>query len=273
VDFDLDAYFARLEYRGPREANLATLRALQLSHLYHLPFENLSSWSGEAVSVEREAIFAKLVTRRRGGYCYEHNTLFAAALHALGFAPELRLARVRWQVPPEVVTGRSHLCLVVPVEGRRWLVDVGFGGAGPTAPLDLEAIEVQTTPHESRLLRKLEDGVVSHSVETASGDWSELYRVEPAKTYPVDVQTANWFTSTHPDSRFRTSLIVTTVRPDHRRVLWNRQFTVRFSDGRTETRTIDSLEALKALLVDEFDLPANDSVMHDLRMPPPETAG
>lgn len=266
--FDLDAYLERLDYSGPRRVGLATLGSLQLAHLYAIPFENLSSWSGEAVSVELPDIFEKLVTRRRGGYCYEQNVLFAAALRALGFAPEMRLARVRWQVPAEVVTGRSHLCLVVPCEGRRWLVDVGFGGVGPTSPLDLAIAEPQSTPHEARRLTVLPDGRWVHAVELAAGEFEELYHVEPGEIYPIDVAGANWFTSTHPQSRFRTSLIVTTVRPDHRRTLWNREYLRRFRDGRTERRSIADVAELRDLLVLEFGLPSDDPVMLRLKLPP-----
>lgn len=264
---DLDAYFERIGYRGAPTPTLATLRALQLAHVSAIPFENLSVWRGQPVSVELPAIGAKLIHARRGGYCYEHNTLFAAVLQALGFEVMPRLARVRWQVPAEVITGRSHLCLNVAIDGRTWLVDAGFGGIGPTAPLDLAQPGTQSTPHEPRRMQADPDGSVRHHVDLGGETWAEVYRMEPSPVFPVDVAMANWFTSTHPQSLFRRSLIVTRVQPDHRRMLRDREYSRRYLDGRLERRTVESVDDLRGVLIHEFGLPAADPILADLELP------
>ncbi len=264
---DLDAYLHRIGYSGDRAATLSTLRDVLWSHATAIPFENLSSYLGEPVAVSLPEVARKIVGEGRGGYCYELNTLLGAALEALGFVVVPMLARVRWQVPAEVVTGRSHLCLRVEIDGEEWLVDGGFGGVGPSSPLRLAETTVQETPHERRRLTPRSDGTIRHEVETAPGEWRDVFHLELTRIHPVDVEVANWFTSTHPDSFFRHSLIVTLVQADHRRVLWDRELSRRFTDGRVERRTIGDLAELKAVLVEEFGLPADHSVMGRLRLP------
>src|SRR5690242_4007849 len=88
---DIDAYLDRIAYRGSRAPTAATLRELQVAHLLAVPFENLSIHARQPIVLEEGALFDKVVMRRRGGFCYELNGLFAALLRALGF-PVTRLA-------------------------------------------------------------------------------------------------------------------------------------------------------------------------------------
>src|SRR5262245_20037683 len=110
---DLDAYFRRTGYTGPREPTLATLHALTFHHATSIPFENLEMLLGRPIRLEPEAIFAKLVTARRGGYCFEQNNLLLGVLTALGYRVTPLGARVRWQIPREVTPARTHLFLRV----------------------------------------------------------------------------------------------------------------------------------------------------------------
>lgn len=122
---DTKAYLQRINYSGPLELSAETLRKLQLAHLLTVPFENLSIHSAEPIVLEDEALFDKIVTRRRGGFCYELNGLFAALLRALGFEVAMLSARV---ANAEGVYGPDfdHMTLLVTLD-ERWLADVGFG--------------------------------------------------------------------------------------------------------------------------------------------------
>src|SRR6266403_161583 len=122
---DIRAYLQRLDYTGAIAPNAETLRLLQLAHLRAVPFENLSIHSGEPVVLDDRALFEKIVSRRRGGFCYELNGLFAALLRQLGFKVEMLSARVangEGSFSPDF----AHMTLVVTLK-ERWLVDVGFG--------------------------------------------------------------------------------------------------------------------------------------------------
>src|ERR1051325_366706 len=117
---NLDAYLARIGHTGSREASLATLRALHLLHVGAIPFENLDVLLGRGIRMDLESVEQKLVRDRRGGYCFEQNTLFAAVLRALGFKVDAFLARVRWNVPQENRTPLTHMILRVEIDGRPW---------------------------------------------------------------------------------------------------------------------------------------------------------
>jgi N-hydroxyarylamine O-acetyltransferase len=132
----IDAYLARIGYDGPREPSPETLRALHERHLFTVPFENLDIHFGRAVVATEENVVEKVVTRRRGGFCYELNGAFAALLRALGYEVDLlsgRVARAAGGYGPEF----DHMALLVHAGGRRWLADVGFGECF-TQPLDLD---------------------------------------------------------------------------------------------------------------------------------------
>ena len=139
---DLDAYFARIAYDGPREPTLAVLRALHQKHPDAIPFENLDVLLGKPISLDPAAVDAKLIGAGRGGYCYEQNSLFKRVLTALGFEVTGLIARVQWMVPADApARPRSHMVLGVKLPGdegnETWLADVGFGGCVLTGPLRL----------------------------------------------------------------------------------------------------------------------------------------
>ena len=122
---DVDAYLRRIEYDGPRQPSAATLRDLHRQHLFTVPFENLDIPLGTPIDLDLERIYEKIVTRRRGGFCYELNGLFAELLRTMGFEVQMLSARVRREdggFGPEF----DHMLLKVGLD-EPWLVDVGFG--------------------------------------------------------------------------------------------------------------------------------------------------
>lgn len=134
---ELSAYFDRIGYSGPRMPDMATLQALMRAHVAAVPFENLDVQLGNSVTTALPAIFAKLVGRRRGGWCYENNGLFGWALGEMGFDVRRISAGVMRVVRGDEQLG-NHLALIVTIDGREWLADVGFGGT-LAAPIPLAA--------------------------------------------------------------------------------------------------------------------------------------
>ena len=104
-----------------------------------------------------QSIQRKLVGARRGGYCFEHNLLFRGVLDALGFRTRSLGARVVWGRTDAEMPARTHMLLLVDLEGRTYLADVGFGGVTLTAPLVLETGREQATPHEPFRLDSIGD--------------------------------------------------------------------------------------------------------------------
>ena len=125
--FDLDAYFARIGHSGPRAVSLTLLRELVAHHSAAIAFENIDPLARRVPPLDLASVQRKLVTQRRGGYCYEQNTLFQGALLALGFQVTGLMARVRRGVPPHIMTPRSHMLLLVDLPEGPHLADVGYG--------------------------------------------------------------------------------------------------------------------------------------------------
>ncbi|MGX7828222.1 arylamine N-acetyltransferase family protein [Actinokineospora sp. 24-640] len=230
---DLDAYLTRVG--RPRLApSAAALRSLHVAHVAAIPFENVDVLTGAHPGVGLAQSAAKLVGRRRGGYCFEHATVFAAALERLGFTVRRHLARVH----PQGSGARTHLMLLVEVDGVDHLVDVGFG-ASMWVPMPLvDGAEVDQAGWRTRLLA-LPDRRWVLTRDGESG-WSAEHEFDPgeAPLRPVDVDLAHHYTATGPDSPFPGRLIVKHLRPGMSTSLIGRELTVRHADGDTETRVV-----------------------------------
>ncbi|QEL20673.1 arylamine N-acetyltransferase [Limnoglobus roseus] len=155
---NLDAYLTRIGYAGPKAPTLDVLRQIVHAHLCSIPFENVDVLLGRGVSLADADVEQKLVRDRRGGYCFEQNSLLLRALAALAFSAAPLSARVRLKAPREVIPPRTHLFLRVDLDGVPWLADVGVGGLSPTASVRLDVMgDEQPTPHEPRRIVR-EDG-------------------------------------------------------------------------------------------------------------------
>ncbi|RSN25354.1 arylamine N-acetyltransferase [Amycolatopsis roodepoortensis] len=191
---DVAAYLDRLGLDPPATADVAALRTLQERHLAVVPFENLSIHLGEPIVLETEALFGKIVLRRRGGFCYELNGLFAALLRELGFDAGLRSAKV---FRPDGTLGPPFDHAVVHVElDEPWLADVGFGRFS-RFPLRLAATEAQADPEGEFLVLDAPHGDIDVLL-----DGAPQYRIERRpRALDEFVPTAFW-QSTSPDSHF-----------------------------------------------------------------------
>ena len=254
---DLDAYFARIGYHGPREPTLDVLRALHALHPAAIPFEAIDVLLGVGVDLAPAAVDAKLIGRRRGGGCFEQNGLFKRALVALGFEVENLIARVRWMQPAGAAPQpRGHMALRVTVDGERWLVDVGFGGCVMTAPIRFDSHDAQATPHEACRLTDL-GREVRQEVQLPEG-WTTTYDLSKEVQAEVDYEPANWFAATHPNSLFRATLIVARTTPQARYALLNNRLTIRWH-GLEPERHVFGVEDLAHALESCFGLPVEDA--------------
>ena len=253
MTIDLPAYFDRVAYRGPREPTLEALNALTAAHVQAIPFENLDVLLGRPIDLSPEAVFDKLVRRRRGGYCFEQNGLFLDVLTALGFTVRPLSARGRILPPPGQTPPRTHLLLEVQIDGAPWLTDVGVGALSLTSAIRFVPDEEQATPHEAR--RIIREG--DHWLHQARlGDaWTDVYEFTGEEMPPIDREVGNWYTSAHPRSHFRSLLIAARAAPDGGRVtLRDAELKHRGRDGRARTRVIESAEELLAVLASAFGL-------------------
>ena len=243
---DLGAYFDRIGYSGPAEPTVATLRALHELHPAAIPFEAIDVLLDRGIDIAPAAVDAKLIARRRGGYCYEQNGLLARVLTAIGFEVEGMAAHVRWMSEPATpLPPLTHRVLRVTIDGTPWLADVGFGSAVPTAPLRMDIADPQPTSHETfRIVRMGPQLLLQARVE---GEWRPVYSVSSEPWLDSQYEMANWYTSTHPNSHFRHRLIVTRTTPEARHILADGRLTIRRPDGTFEKRYLDADEIMAAL--------------------------
>jgi N-hydroxyarylamine O-acetyltransferase len=249
---DLEAYLRRTGFEGSRGPDLDSLRRLHAAHATAIPFENLAIQLGELpLRLDLEGLQDKLVARRRGGYCFEHNHLFMAVLRAFGFAVAPFEARVRMGNP--VPLPRTHMLLEVRLDGRAWLVDVGFGGEGLFHPVPMDGAVAEQPQGRYRVAA---EGGLRVLQSEQPGGWADLYAFEPTPREPVDFEVANWFTSTHPESRFVKTLTAQLILADGRRILRGLDYTeVRGGEARHRTLAVPEIPAL---LREAFDLAIPD---------------
>lgn len=247
--FELAAYLRRIEHHGPVEPDLPTLRALHLAHATHIPFENLDILLQRPIRLDLASLQSKLVHGGRGGYCFEQNTLFAAALRALGFQIETLIARVRFRVTQ--MLPRTHMLLAVSLGSQRWLCDVGFGADGLLLPVALGSGEVSDQfAWQFRAIER-SDGWAMQALH--DGDWEDLYAFTLEPQFPVDFEVANHYTSTHPESRFGQLLVAQRLTPEAKIRLRNRELT--HDTGRAiERQWLTGDDELLQVLDDTFGL-------------------
>jgi N-hydroxyarylamine O-acetyltransferase len=259
ASFDLDAYLARVGYHGPRTATRETLRDIHRLHPQAIAFENIDPFLRRPVDLDIGSLQAKLVSAGRGGYCFEQNLLFWAALRALGFQVSGLAARVLWNYPPDAITARGHMLLRVELAGETFVADVGFGGLTMTAPLRLEPQIEQETPHE--LFRIIEQSGYYVIQASAGGEWRMLYRFDLQEQFEVDYRLTNYYLSTHPASHFVSSLMIARVLRDRRLALLNDRLTTRYLDGRSERRALATAADLAEVLETQFGISLPDREM------------
>jgi N-hydroxyarylamine O-acetyltransferase len=249
-DVDLAAYFKRIGFGARPAADLATLAALHGLHPIAIPFENLSAVLREPIPLDIPALEDKLVARGRGGYCFEHNTLFGAVLRTIGFEVVGLAARVVWGRRAAGPPGpRSHMVLRVRAGGEDYISDVGFGGLTLTGPLKLELDTEQETPHERFRLRRIGDELELEA--RVQGDWRPLYRFDLQIHLPIDFDVLNHFVATHPSSHFLTTLIAARRTADGRFALSNNDLAV-YRGTAKEERKLRSGAEIARVLTEEF---------------------
>ena len=239
----LDDYLGRVGLSAPGPPDLETLRRLHAAHVAAIPFENLDILLGRGISLDLDRLHDKLLVQKRGGYCFEQNTLFLAILRQMEFRVLPREARVR-AGSPAAVRPRTHMVLTVEVDGEPWLADVGFGGEGLLEPVRVGG--EATPPSAGLAYRVIEEGELRVLQMRRDGDWDDQYAFALAPVHPIDFEVGNWFTSTYPQSPFVRTLTAQRTTRDVRYVLRYPTFTEIRESG-IHTREISRGELMPLL--------------------------
>lgn len=257
---DVEAYLRRIGYEGEAKPGLETLRALHRAHVAAIPFENLEIMLGRPVLLEPAALQDKMVRRRRGGYCYEQNLLFAAVLERIGFSVRGHGARVR--AGASTTRPVTHMLLGVEADGEWWHCDVGFGGDGLIEPVPLRT-GVDVRQGEWRFAVEGEEDDVRVLRTEGPDGWFDLYAYTTARCLPVDYVVMNHYTSTHPRSPFIRRPVLQRAAFDVRRRLVGSQLTLTRPDGTAEERDVPVSE-LRDTIVREFGIELGDDDFAEL---------
>ena len=251
-EMNVQTYLDRINYDGPLEPTAEALRRLQVAHLLAVPFENLSIHAHEPIVLDDEALFRKIVSRRRGGFCYELNGLFAALLRDLGFEVDMLSAQVAdadGQFSPDF----DHMALIVTID-EPWLVDVGFGDSF-VEPLLIHARDPQV--QGDRVYRVDVDGerlvlMQRNQLDTSEG-WKPQYRFNLKPYQYSDYAEMCEYHQTSPLSHFTKARICSRLTPVGRITLSDMRFITTEGAARLES-PVATQEEYADLLREHFGI-------------------
>ncbi|KNX38627.1 hypothetical protein VV01_18160 [Luteipulveratus halotolerans] len=263
-DLDLDAYLRRVgvEAQSPSQAALGELHT---AHVRTFPFENVDVILRQHPGVELSAVTTKFIDHQRGGYCFEHSTLFAAALERLGYDVERHLGRVG-----ELgVNGRTHMVVVVALDGRRYLCDPGFG-MSLLRPIPLEdGAEDDQDGWRYRVRRSDTSaaGATWQLQRHRDDEWQLMHTTDELPVHPVDLVMGHHFTSAHPRSHFTRELTVARHGLGRHTTFSPAGLTVRVPGQATERHPVEAADVPGLLRDHGIELP-DDQVQRLVEMWP-----
>jgi N-hydroxyarylamine O-acetyltransferase len=256
----LEAYFGRLAVPRPHAADAVNLHVLHRAHQMVVPFENLSIHLSEPVLLAEDVLVDKIVTRRRGGFCYELNGAFAILLETMG-ADVRRVAARVYGGDGRAGPPLDHMALVVRASDASgpWLIDVGFGSHS-VYPLLFDSRHEQDDPAGRFLLLDGGDGDVD-----VLKDGKPQYRIEPRERSLADFIPTCWWQTTSPDSHFTRDVICSRLTRDGRVSIAGHTLIITENGSRAEQQLTDD-EALLAAYREHFGI-ILDTVPRVIRAP------
>jgi N-hydroxyarylamine O-acetyltransferase len=240
---DLQAYFDRIGYK---EGGTDTERLYRVHkcHITSIPFENIDVYNKKTISVKPEDVFNKLVTQKRGGYCFEMNCLLAEALKEMGFKVYGVLARVA--MGPGNFGQHSHRMNIAEADGKRYVCDVGFGGDCFVEPLLFELGLEQHT--HGCTYRVVSSQAVQYSVQILKeGVFTDMLGFDDIPALPGDFELSNFYTNCYPESGFRRFIMINLFTETGRYSMFNQQLTIRNGNEVVQS-TLKNEEIPEALL-------------------------
>ncbi|GAA0259032.1 arylamine N-acetyltransferase [Actinomadura nitritigenes] len=259
---DLPAYLKRIGFDDDPRPDAATLRALHRAHVTAIPFENLEIMLGRPIGLDLATVQGKLVDRPRGGYCFEHNRLFAAVVEKIGFQVTALTGRV--SMGSEKVLPGTHALLHVRTPGQgehepALLCDVGFGG-GPLEPLEFPgSADIDQDGWGFRLRSGSSAAALPASAQVwemqqrGADGWFRRHSFPMVEAFRVDFDVLNHYVATSPRSPFTRRPFVQRFSPEAHLVLDGTRLTVTRPSGASEARTV-APSRLPDVLAEDFGI-------------------
>ena len=248
---NIPAYLTRMNYSASVKPDAETLHGLQSAHLLSIPFENLDIGLNQPIQLSEEALWDKIILRKRGGFCYELNGLFARFLKQIGFDVTYLNARVfNREGKPGIDFDHLALLVKIPQEPTRWLADVGFGDSF-TEPLSFEMGNEQVQGLRSYRLEQTTKGYITWQ-KNYDGTWERQYFFDlQPHNFPDEYEAACLYHQTSPKSSFTRASIISRATPEGRISLEDGSLIIT-TNGQREERLVPDREEYQALLKEHF---------------------
>ncbi|MQA95535.1 MAG: arylamine N-acetyltransferase [Streptosporangiales bacterium] len=253
---DLDGYLARLGLPA-REPSRAALDELHEAHVRAFTFDNIDVLLGSHPGVGLDAVQEKFMGRGRGGYCFEHSTIFSAALERLGYDVRRHLGRAGDPADGSQ-QGRTHMVVEVLQDGRRLLCDTGFG-MSVLRPIPLA--DGAEDDHGGWCYRVDRNDGAWEMRRLRDEGWLMMHTTDELPVLPVDVVIGHHYTSTHPASHFTRTLMITRHLPGRHVTVTHEAVTVRRADAPTEHRPLREGELAEWLRILEVPLTTDEELL------------
>lgn len=248
---NIQAYLQRINYNQPLKADQTTLFNLHQAHLYHVPFEDLNIHYNIPIVLEINKLYQKVITEKRGGFCYELNGLFIELLKEIGFKTTLISAKVI-DKHGNVGVKFDHAAIIVDLE-KRWLIDVGFGGDSFVVPKELKLGVIQKDVHDYYKFEEYSEEEWLLSYSSDGENFSKQYVFSFAEQALTNFEPECQRKQTQADGYFKMNLMCTKATTEGRISIYNDRFTI-INRGGKEFRPIESEQVLFNILQEQFGI-------------------
>ncbi|MBL0745057.1 arylamine N-acetyltransferase family protein [Chryseolinea lacunae] len=243
-------YLARINFAGPASPDHETLMMLHRQHVYHVPFEDLDIHYQRPFTLDEDRVFDKIVNHRRGGFCYEVNSLLTMLLNDIGFSARIISARVFTE---DDVEGPpfDHMAVLIELD-KTYLADVGFGDLFIT-PLELKEDIIQTDGRNHFRIDKRDDGNFVLQMASDQKTFQRKYSFSLAPCTLDDFREPCRDKQINPESHFVKNTICTLPTEQGRITVYNARFIDRKGTEKYET-LVDDDAALRKILKERFQI-------------------
>lgn len=246
---DINAYLKRIGLEKPAKLDRETLDKIVQAHQCSIPFEDLEcNYLKKRVYIDTDSLFDKIITRKRGGYCFELNTLFKDFLKELGFDVFSVFCKIRGLERPIMHRGNF-----VRFDDGLYFVDVGFGGPMPFGSVMLEEGLKQDISGETFWFEKTDEYWWNLRRINEAGESESVMYLTTQPQADIDFEAMNFYSCTNPEGRFVTITLVNLRRPDGFYSITERKYTEKIGDKRAE-KDIISDEEFRKLLSEKFGI-------------------
>lgn len=252
MSVNLDLYLERIHLNKTISTSEQFLFDIQTHQLTSIPFENIDCLHHLPIHIDATSLEQKILLKKRGGYCFELNTLLHLALMEAGFKSRSLLSRVMYRGTG--VNARTHIFLLVEINGKNYLTDAGFGGPGIFTPMPFD---IDREDHQKngvfRIHKDETFGYILQKKIIIDDKWFNVYAFNLDLFYPADMDMSNFYTSTLPESHFRQNLICALFTDKGRLTLLNKTLTATTKDKST-AREIPDHATLINILKNDFKI-------------------